>query len=106
MSDYTPQGDEIVTGTMWLSFADEGEIALSWDATGLVAGLKKAQRAAEHFQRTLLLKRLSWHLRLLRARRIGEDFDEALQRIRAVTSLSADEIEAARRRLFAAGGGP
>lgn len=42
--DKTPEGDEIETYTMWLTFP-EGEVGLSADLTGFNAAMKRAQES-------------------------------------------------------------
>lgn len=40
--DYTPEGDEIRTATLWLAF-EEGEVGITLDFTKFYAGLKSAE---------------------------------------------------------------
>lgn len=67
---------------MWLSF-DEGDVGLSLDFTGFVAGLKVAEKAMERFEE---------RRRTRRALQTMEDFQATMDRTQEILAMTPDEL--------------
>ena len=90
MTDRTPDGKEIKTATMWLSFA-EGDYPFTLDFTEFHHNLKQAQATAERISALL-------EARERRRQIIQEsldaffDFEDAMENVKRLCSQTPEEI--------------
>lgn len=92
--DYTPEGDEIKTSTIWLSFS-EGDTAITLDFTRFNAALKKAEEATDALA---FINRVEEAIARVEEER-GYPFSLAERAIAVNAIRIADDYEATMRRI-------